>query len=323
MSIDKVASVELEAPFEYNDSKFRAAFKPFSYQSISIDINDKTEFTGTIVPIVPQVSDTESKVTIGSYSLPGVLGDCTPPISALPLSFKKQNLHEIAETLAKPFGIKVKAEADPGAVFDKVKISPDKEIMKTLSELAKTRAQVISNTSDGRLLFWQAVDKGRTVALLEQGQSPLKSVKPVFNYTNYYSELTGIQPVRVRAKNTVNYTVENSLLSDVVRPHVFKVPNSKNADLQSSVEFKAGRMFADMVLFSAEVATWRDSAGELWEPNTLVRVIAPSAMIYDFYDFVIKGVTLVKQADSETAILELMLPGSFTNKIPKVLPWDE
>lgn len=322
-AIDNLSTVEISGPFDPKDQQQRNSLKPFAFNPMSVSVNDEVLFTGTIRPIVPRLEPAKNIVTVGAYSLPGVLGDCTMPITSLPLEFKKRNLHEIAGALLKPFDLNYKADSEPGPVFDKIAINPESKVLEFLAERAKERSQVISNTPDGRLLFRQAITSGKPVVELKQGLSPLTNVDAEFNFSNYYSEITGIQPVRVRAKKTNNYTKKNSLLADAVRPYVYNVPNSKDANLEASVSFKLGTMFANMVTYEVEVATWRDPNGKLWEPNTIVKLESPGVMIYKPFDFVIRTVTLAKNANSETAQLGIVLPNSFTNEIPGGFPWDE
>jgi prophage tail gpP-like protein len=82
-------------------------------------------------------------------------------------------------------------------------------------------------------------------------------------------------------------------------------------------------MFGNMVAYSVKVATWRDPSGNLWEPNTIVSLDAPDAMVYRPYDFVIRGVEFERDSRKEHATLDLVMPGSFSGEIPEALPWDE
>ena len=93
-------------------------------------------------------------------------------------------------------------------------------------------------------------------------------------------------------------------------------------DVKAAVEAKAGRMYGDSVSYSVTVSTWRDVSGNLWKPNTRIKLKAPQVMIYSDYTFLIKNVTFFKNDSTETALLDLVLPGSFAGLIPESLPWD-
>jgi len=45
-------------------------------------------------------------------------------------------------------------------------------------------------------------------------------------------------------------------------------------------------------------------------------------MIYQPYTFVLRSVEFTRNENSQTATLELVIPGAFSGKIPGVLPWD-
>lgn len=321
-ALDNISSAEFDAPFDYNDLNFREAFKPFSFKPISVSINDQLLFNGTMAVVNPSFDTQSSKVAVGAYALPGVLGDCPTPYVNFKKLYQKQDLYQITEDLLRPYGLNFKTELSAGPVFKKVTKEPDQTVMDFLAELAKERNQLISNTIEGDLLFRQAIESGVPTAFLVQGESPLLSVSANFSPNNYYSEITGLKPITVRAKRKIQFTLTNTLLQGVVRPHVFDAPDTRDVDLLESVKGKVGRMFGNMLSYTVSVATWRDGFGDLWQPNTIVRVKAPGAMIYNPTDFLIRNVTLRQGVDGDTAELDCVLPGSFTSNFPGGMPWD-
>lgn len=327
-SIDNIDTIEMAAPWKYEDKIFREMFKPFSYTPIQILVNDEFLFTGTMVPVNPQMTPEAFEIAIGAYSLPGILSECTMPEDSLPLHFKDQTLHEIAATLLKPWDLQIDARVPAGPTFEKVKVDPDKKVLPELAELAKKRNQILTSSEIGDLIFWQVDDLNEVVAHLSQDESPLLGITPAFNPQEFYSEITGLKPIRVRSKRSVKFTVHNPQLQSVFRPYIFRVPDIKDADLEQSVIAKAARMFANAVIYTVEVATWYDNNGNLWAPNTMVRCYAPAAMIYRPYDFIVKSVVFNKEvaenSAKEVASLELMLPNSFQATIDLIgWPWDE
>jgi len=81
-------------------------------------------------------------------------------------------------------------------------------------------------------------------------------------------------------------------------------------------------MFASAISYNIEVATWRSPNGNLWSPNTTIKIQAPGAMIYEPYEFLIKSVTFKGERSGRIASLSLVLPGAFSGRIPEGLPWD-
>ena len=321
-SIDAMDTLEITAPFEEDQQAFREAFRPFTYKLAEVTVGGNPLFTGTLVGIDPILSGERRTVGVSAYSLPGVLNDCTAPASAYPLEFTEQGVRDIAKALTAPFGLAVSFDVEQGAVFDIVAADVDEKVLRFLTKIAQQRNLIISSTTGGALLFQQSVGAGDPVGTLSQGSSPVVSVVPSFDPQNYYSHVTGIDPVTVGLEGS-QFTVKNEKLTSVVRPITFKAPDTSGGSTKAAVEAKAGRMFGSAVSYSVGVSTWRDSNGNLWAPNTTVKLQAPGAMIYNPYEFLIRSVVFSKNTTSETATLTLVLPGAFSGQAPETLPWDE
>jgi len=322
-SIDTIDTIEFGAPFKSDSPGFRETFRPFSFKSIVVTVGGEPIFTGTMVGVNPVLENARKIIAVSGYSLPGVLNDCTPPASMLDkLEFTGQGLREITESLAAPFGISVDFKADQGAVFEQVATEPGKKVLDFITELAKQRNLISASSTRGKLILQQSTDGGSPVAKLSQGASPVLSVSPFFSPQEYYSHITGVEPVIVGLAGS-QFTVKNPRLPGVIRPLTFNAPDTIDSTVKSAVEAKAGRMFGNLAAYNVSVDTWRDPAGKLWEPNTTVTLSAPDAMIYTDYEFIIRSVTFEKDDKTETAVLNLVIPGSFSGKIPDSLPWDD
>jgi len=268
--------------------------------------------------------------------LPGVLGDCDPPVSALPFEWKGVGLKAIAESICEAFGlpgVDFRLAEDPP--FEKVALDPLEEVKKSrgskaidengkpwefLSKLAKQRNAVLSNTVDGKLLIWSAA-AGAPVAVLEGGLPPLIAVTPTFRAQEYYSEITGFQPAK-RGHAGGKWTEKNSRLTGRIRPFSFRCDDSEDADGPLATRSKLGRMFGAAVSFNVDgLPSWRDPRGALWKPNTMIRLTAPRAMIYTPTDLLIRSVTLRQDDKSETADLQVCFPGAFSGEVPANFPW--
>lgn len=321
-SIDAVDVVEFSAPFDVDAPGFKNTFRPYSFREVVITVGGEPLFTGTLIDVNPVIDPASKTIAVSCYSLPGVLGDCTAPASAFPLEYNNQGLKDIAAAQAGPFGIDVQLDGDQGALFERVASEPEKPVLSFLIELAQQRNFIISSTPKGALLFAQSNPAGSPVAILRQGESPLISVTPAFTPQQYYSHITGIHPIALGTEGS-QFTVKNPRLLGVTRPLTFTAKDAKVGDVKQAVEAKAGRMFGNMVVYTADVATWRTPSGELWAPNTTIKLIAPDAMIYNEYSFIVRNVQFVKNGSEETATLTLVMPGSFSGEIPESLPWDD
>jgi len=322
-SLDAVDAVGLSAPFEPSSRAFRDTFRPFTYPDIQVDVDGAQLFDGTLVGVDPAYTADASTVSVSAYSRPGVLGDCTLPESSLPSEYRGLSLSTLAAVVCEPFGLSAQFDAPAGAVFDKVACDVGQSPLDFLSKLAAQRGLLVTSTSAGRLRFWRVATPGQPVAVLEQGKpGPLVGVKATFDPQAYYSEVTGLQPVRPGSSKTKRYTARNPRLPGVVRPYVYTVDDAAGGDLAVAVPAKFGRMLAASVRYSASVATWYDAGGKLWAPNTYVRLYAPGVMVYEPTLLLVAGVTLRKDADAETAELDLVLPEAYGDTAPARLPWE-
>lgn len=326
-SIDNIDTVEFSAPFEADTNSdtlnsFRKIFKPFSFKSIDVDVGGELIFRGVMMGVTPVLENIGKIISVNCYSKTGVLNDCTMPTSSYPLEFRDMNLKDIAVAMVKPFGLNVEFTSDPGAAFETESPRETETVLSFLSDLAKQRSLIITNNIAGDLLFQQSVSVGTPVAKLFQGSSPVVSITSLFNPQNYYSHITGLTPVDELFSGS-QFTVKNTRLLGVLRPNTFIVPDVAEGDIKTAVNARIGRMFGNMVTYNIEVNTWRDPNDDLWKPNTTVILHAHDVMIYKNYEFVIRSVNFKRDNKSESAILSVVIPGSFEGKIPERLPWDE
>ena len=321
-SMDNIGQINFASPMEVDNKNFRNTFKPFSFKNIKIYVGPDKLFEGTMLDINPNTTPESNTVNLSCYALCGVLNDCTASKNQYPIEYYDTKLKQIATDLLKPFGLKAIFNAPEGAIFESVALKPSQKILSFLSKLANKRNLIITSNKNGDLVFQKAIETGNVVAVLEEGLSPLIKTTANFNPQSYYTHITGIDPVMIGLDGSA-FTVKNNLLKDSIRPFVYEEEDTQESDMKVAVSAKMGRMFGNMVSYDVEVDTWRDKSNNLWKQNTFIKVKAPSAMIYNFYMFLIKNVTLNKSSNKKSAILTIVLPQSFTGLIPKALPWDE
>jgi prophage tail gpP-like protein len=247
--------------------------------------------------------------------------DCPFPYSTYPLEFNGMDLKQIAIDSAKIFGVKVDFRGNAGAVFEKVSPEPTQKILDFLITLAKQRGFLITNNTKGDLLIWK-ISSSQEVAYFEEGEIPFISCFPTFDPQNYYSEITGLNP-ETETTDADSYTWKNPFLKGVTRPSVIDLKDVDNADLQSSVESYAGRMFGNAGKYQLSINTHKNKDGLLFSSNQFVAALAPKSQIYKRYQFLVNSCTLDRSADNgDTTVFDLELPGARTGELPKDLPWE-
>lgn len=321
LSLDSFDLCGFTSVFEPDKPAFRSTFKPFSYKSLTVDVDDELLFTGQLVGVEPKAAKDSKTVECNGYALPAVLSDVNAPASAFPLEFNGMTLQQIAEQLAAPFGVEVVFDSPAGASFRRVKLERTDKVFDFLTTLAKQRSLVMSNTAEGRLQFFQSIGAGVPVVSLREGEQPLQEVTATFSPQAYYSEITGFAKTKSGRKGS-RYTVQNPQLPAVVRPLSYTAEDVKAPDLPTAVQARMARMFGNMVAYVVELPTWCDPQGALFKPNTLCTLEAPGAMVYNKTTMLIRDVVLRQTKQATTASLGLVLPGAFSGQLPSVLPWD-
>ncbi len=316
--IDGFDTVRFDALFQPQDVSFRNTFKPFTYAPVQITVGGRQVFDGSMVSVSPKAEANSITVSVECYARAAILNDCTSPITDVPFEYSGQTLEQIATNIAQPFGIGVEFEGEAGATFDRVSYDAGKKCYEFIADLAKIRGRIISNNRTGDLFFPLITTSGKPVAVLGE-QSPVMSVSAEFNPQQYYSDITAVQPATLAIAGE-QYTVKNPLAS-TFRPLTFVSDELTGAEVQAAAEGKIGRMFAEMVSYNIGLSSWRDSFGDLWQAGKLVKLTAPSAMIYNPYIFMIRSVVFVSDSESSTVAMNIIIPDAFDNKVPERLPW--
>lgn len=323
LGIDSYSTVTFMSPHEPKRREFRETFRPFSYKPVSLRVGTQPLFVGNMLTPVPTANEDGSRIAVSCYSKPAVLMDCDAPVSLLPFEARGLTLLQIAERVCAPFGVRV-AIADglqPGPPFRRVKQKLDGKVHDYLVELAQQRGLVIGDDATGRLVFRKSTKIGRSVASLEYGKPPVLAVSPSFNDREYFSQITGIANAKMGVRGA-KATERNPRLTDTLRCQTAQLDDIEKADIGQAVKARMGRMFGNAMSLTVELPTWRDPQGALWWPNTTVRLLAPEAMVYSWYEFIVRTVSLRTNKDAETATLGLALPGAFSGEIPPKFPWD-
>ena len=321
MSFDSFDSVSITAPFDPDNKEFRETFIPFSYASVDLYIGNTLMFSGTQMGLTPQISPDSKVVILEAYAKCAVINDSNMPISSYPIELRGLKLDRIAAEVCKPFPFTVTKDTDIGATFETVAIKHSDKIYSFLVQLCKQRDLILSNDSNGDLLITKAVNS-TSVASLRDDSSPVISVSPTHNDQEYFSDYTAVMPVIIGLP-VASYTAKNKRLSNILRVNNFTANDAKNGDEKTVAESRRSRGLANSISYQVELATIRDSSGDLFKPNTYVDLYAPTAMIYTETTFFIRSVDTILEGDKKTCRLDLVLPESYNGNEVGSFPWEE
>ena len=321
--IDTFDTFSFSAPFDKDLFNYRESFRPFSYKPVAIYYGKNLILTGVLLAPESSATPGRKEVSIKGYSKPGILNDCMMPISSFPLEFNNQTLKQITPSICKSYGLKYRFLSSSGNPFEKVSIGIDKNAFSFLSDLSTQRGLLLSNDTQGNLIFWKS-GTGNNIASFKEGDLPFISCNSTFNYQSFYSHITGITST-TESKNSAKYTYENKYLTKmgILRNYNFIASDSKDSEIKQAVLAKAGQMFGECVSYELKVQGHKDRGGSLYEKNKLISLYSPNAMIYKETILLIKSLTMSHTINGDMTSFDLVLPGSYTGEIPEVFPWEE
>jgi prophage tail gpP-like protein len=323
LSCDSFDTFSFAAPFDIAIKDIKEAITPFAFKTCAVYYFGELLFKGYLLTPDPELQSDATEITLQGYPLCGVLDDCTMPPSKYPTEYYNVTLKDIADPVADVYGIKVIYKDGPGDPFKEVAIDPNEKVLSFLLKLAQQRKLLFTNDENGRLVFYKPKKESAFIQFKES-KTPLVSITPRFNAQGFYSHITGHTKNDTLLK-PLSYTYENKYLINkgVIRHETIMVDDAETAsDLENAVKAHAGRMYADCISYSLTCDTHLNSEDKLFKKGMTVCIEAPGAMITRQTNFTAKNIKLLRTKDGKTAELELVLPGSFTDELPEVLPWE-
>lgn len=230
-------------------------------------------------------------------------------------------LKEIAARLAAPFGIDITAETDTGEIFPSFQISQGETAFAALDRACKLRGVYPMSNGSGGLVLAALGSRQSSTALVE-GKNIISfsdSVETSGRYSQYtvLAQRQGSDDVWGASASEVMGEAKDPVISRY-RPLVITAESQMDPETaQKRAQWEARTRAAASFSLSIAVYGWRDGAGNLWQPNTLVKVSIPSRSIEG--DFLIVSVASGKSVQGSQTTLELKDPAAFAIS-PTVIP---
>lgn len=287
------------------------------YHLATVEHNGQLLLTGYVLSEGFSDSNRKELVTLGGYSLPGVLEDCEIPTSVYPLQSDGLTLREIAQKLIAPFGLKMMVDSSVSSrmnqVYSTSTARPTQKVKSYLTELAAQKNIVLTHDVQGRLVFTQANTR-QTPILNFDGGVPFLSMKLIFNGQPMHSHITVMKQADLDGGNAGQSTVRNPYVPFVFRPTVV-VQNS--GDDNNTDQAAKNILAAELKNLKLTIETDRwEIDGKVIMPNNLITVINPKIYLFKKTTWFIESVTLTGDQSSYRATLECVLPAVYDGNTP-------
>jgi len=323
LSCDSLDNFSFTAPHDVAVKDLKEAITPFAFKNCELYYSGKLLFKAYLLTPDPELTADATEITLQGYPLCGVLNDCTVPPAMYPLEYFNATIRDIADPIAEAYGIRVLYPDGPGDPFIEVGAEANERILSFLLKLAQQRRLLFTNDENGRLVFYKG-RKQSAFMQLKEGSEPLVSITPQFNAQGFFSHITGHTRCDIFL-DPLSFTFENNYLINkgIIRHEAIIVHDADlMSDLENAVKAHAGRMFADCISYKAKCDTHLNGNGQLFRKGMTVCVDAPGAMISRQSNFIARNIKLLRDAKGKTTEIDLVLPGSFTEELPEVLPWE-
>lgn len=276
-SIEQVAnSFDLEVTERWPGQSTSRPIRPGEKCLLKLD--GETVITGYVDDSEPTYDRQSHGISVRGRDATGDLVDC----SAIHKTgqWTHAPLDRIAADLCAPFKIKVNVETDVGDPFPSFKIEPGETAFECIERAARLKAVLLIADGEGNLVITRA-GKTRGETALVEGENIL-SARGQFSWKDRFSIYTvkGHDKIALDGDAVDSHIAPAASVTDEAitryRPRIVLADDHGNktrfcdrAEWEKNVRMGRG------LRGSITVQGWMDSAGKLWQPNTLVSVISP------------------------------------------------
>lgn len=249
----------------------------------TVSISGEVVISGWLDEDKPELDDAMHDVKATGRDTTGDLVDCSAVHR--PGEWRNRSALQLVEALCAPFGIPVRAIADVGKSFSSFKLNEGESVFEAIERICRARALLSVADGQGGLLLMRSGAQARRIdAPLVEGVN-IKRIAGMNSMIERYSEIiVKGQQTQLDGMTPEQASSPSASAKDpfVKRYRPLLIVAGEEGDgltlsqrAQWEVSVRAGRARKAEVT----VRGWRNSAGELWTPNTIVPVRAPTVRV--------------------------------------------
>lgn len=228
---------------------------------------------------------------------------------------------QIAQRLAKPYGITVASDVDIATTVPQFSLNWGESSQEVIDRIARWAALLYYDLPDGSL-YLTRVGTRQAASGVKQGEN-IEAAAYESGMDERFSEYTGVSmaitPINEEAGNDAYDAVALAKATDPEaakmryrnRTIIIESTMTANQQAQQCIEWEMNRRYGQSKRLQVTVDSWRDSAGKLWEPNTLIPISLPVFGLVDQL-WLLGEVTYRKDDRGTAAEMVLMPPAAFS-----------
>ncbi len=270
--------------------------------------------TGFIDRYLPSYSAREHSIRITGRSKCQDLVDCSAKWTGL--QFVSQPLLTIAQQLSSVYGVSVALApgADQGAPIPQLNIMVGEPIYEVLERLCRFRALLLYDQPDGGLLL-SGIGTAQAASGFKEGIN-VQAASAMYGMDGRFSEYDAVRQSLDTCQdvgdggNLIATVLDTSVTRFRYRAIVAESVFGGQDVAEQRANWEKASRFGRSFQVRLTTDNWRDSAGTLWTPNTLVPIDLPGLKLKPQV-WLISEVTYKRDLTGTTADLVIMPPEAF------------
>lgn len=274
--------------------------------------------TGHVYKAPVSYDGKQISLSIEGSSLTRDLVDCAA--INRPSQWQEQSVLSIVQALASPYGVGVVSEIAQTAKLNKHSIVPGETVFQSIDRLLTLYRVFSTDDAEGRVLLAKPGSGGRASDVLELGKNILSANAPM-DFSQVFSEYRVIgQHKGSDSKSGSAVSEVSGVATDATAQRKRVTVISESAQLttelaQQRADWESATRTGKALTTTYRVQGWRQSNGDLWRHNTLVRVI-DKVLGFD-QDMLISKVTYSLSEQGSITTLQVAPPHTFdANPVP-------
>jgi len=310
--------------WDSNDKKQRKLWQPTKLKDYEIYISGEQITGGKLESVYPNVTASTSYIDVSGRSHTLKLEKSVFPVSSYPLEREGENLIQILEWATGLFGLKSenrsKIDSELKTKFDKTSADNSTKIWEYLARLATIKSRVLHSSTDGRSLVIDSPENKKPVQHFEEGKDGFSLPNFGYNTATLFGNFIGSSesadtPAKMETYKDLNFDEDSY--------SYIQLDDSADGETAKSLQYQAVKSYRDF--FTAQFTPaggMLNQSGKIWRAGQLITIKAPSVMIYNDFEFMIRSVKMTVGAEKTNVILSIIPPDVYSGKPLKKMPWD-
>ncbi len=306
-------------PFDPFNNFDRKQWRPISLPEYEIYIGNQ-QITGGKFESVNVIGTPKKKsVKVSGRTFTLIIEKSNFPDTAYPLERENERLDQIVEWATAVFGLNSENQSEATSRFKKASCENETLVWDYLAPLATKSQRVLHASANGYGLEIVIPELSQPVARFEEGVDGFIAPQFTYNTADLFGNYLG---VKESAKNPRNLKTFVDPFFEENSYKFFSLGDIDNGNVSDALKYEAIKSYRDYFTTSFGQAGFTAPNGDLWQPGQIVTLNAPSEMIYNDFDFLIRFVKYVIGPTKKSVELGI-IPSNVYLGIPMLkLPFD-